>query len=51
MADIQIYGTLGGEADPTQLAAAYAACEAKGATMPEEKTLANLANCIESIPG
>lgn len=41
----------GGEADPTQLAAAYSACEDKGATLPEEKTLANLADCIETIPG
>ena len=49
--NIQIYGTLGGEADPTQLAAAYDACEDKGATIPEEKTLANLADCIETIPG
>jgi hypothetical protein len=29
---------------------AYDVCEEKGATMPEEKTLANLADCIESIP-
>ena len=29
---------------------AYDVCEEKGATMPEEKTLANLADCIETIP-
>ena len=49
--NIQIYGTLGGEADPAQLKAAYDACEDKGATIPEEQTLANLADCIETIPG
>lgn len=41
----------GGGANPQQVEAAYDACEDKGATIPEEKTLANLADCIETIPG
>lgn len=41
----------GGGANPQQVEAAYDACEEKGATIPEEKTLANLADCIETIPG
>ena len=49
---IQVYGTIP-EVDPHQdeyIAACYSACEEKGATLPEEQTLANLAECIASIP-
>lgn len=43
----------GGGGDPHEAeytAAAYDVCEQKGATMPAEETLANLANCIDTIP-
>ncbi len=33
------------------VAAAYAKCRAKGATMPQSETVANLAACIDSITG
>lgn len=44
----------GGGGDPHEAeytAAAYGVCEDKGAEMPEEQTLENLADCIDTIPG
>ena len=40
----------GGGGSPEDVAAAYNACSGKGATLPQEQTLANLADCIETIP-
>lgn len=39
------------QAAQNKIAAAYTKCNDKGATMPVNQNLANLADCIDSIPG